>query len=36
MSLSHSVCEVLRDHVALENASIYRMYLNVYESEYKM
>jgi len=30
MKLPHSVCEVLRDHVTLENESIDRMYLNVY------
>jgi hypothetical protein len=30
MTLPHSVCEVLRDHVVLENESIDRMYLNVY------
>jgi len=30
MKLPHSVCEVLRDHVVLENESIDRMYLNVY------
>ena len=30
MTLPHSVCEVLRDHVVLESESIDRMYLNVY------
>jgi hypothetical protein len=30
MKLPHSVCEVLHDHVVLENESIDRMYLNVY------
>ena len=30
MKVAHSVCEVLRDHVVLENESIDRMYLNVY------
>jgi hypothetical protein len=30
MTLPHSVSEVLRDHVVLENESIDRMYLNVY------
>ena len=30
MKVAHSVCEVLRDHVVLENESVDRMYLNVY------
>ena len=30
MKLPHSVCEVLREHVVLENEGIDRMYLNVY------
>ena len=30
MTLPHSVCEVLRDHVVLESECIDRMYLNVY------
>ena len=30
MKLPHSVCEVLREHVVLENECIDRMYLNVY------
>lgn len=30
MNLSHSVCDVLRDHVVLESECIDRMYLNVY------
>ena len=30
MTLPHSVCEVLHDHVVLESESIDRMYLNVY------
>ena len=30
MKLPHSVSEVLREHVVLENESIDRMYLNVY------
>ena len=30
MTLPHSVCEVLRDHIVLESESIDRMYLNVY------
>ncbi|RYF29987.1 MAG: hypothetical protein EOO23_06175, partial [Comamonadaceae bacterium] len=30
MKLSHSVCDVLRDHVVLESECIDRMYLNVY------
>ena len=30
MTLSQSVCDVLRDHVVLESECIDRMYLNVY------
>ena len=30
MTLPHSVCEVLREHVVLESESIDRMYLVVY------
>ena len=30
MKVAHSVSEVLRDHVVLQNESIDRMYLNVY------
>jgi hypothetical protein len=33
MTLPHSVCEVLRDHVVLESECIDRMYLNVYVAQ---
>ena len=35
MTLPHSVCEVLRDHVVLESECIDRMYLNVYVPQFQ-